>query len=246
MGWIKEKQDLIYQIKRMGQDIANQIRMYDKINQEVNIFINEINEWNEDDVRVNMDEFCVEANNYSPERSILYPKLIDKLGLRSGQKILEVGVGFGDFSLMHMGSFDYYGIDKSLIAVFIAKQRARDLGIPQDKIIYAPEGEYDFQKNFNASFCVSVLHENANPEDVISRMIRHLGNNSKIVCIERLTPILETSEHYTRLERANEEIPRIFQEKGLVNICHEDFFASYTGCDINDKYKFSLFSGEKI
>ncbi len=244
MAWQQERYNLISQIKWMGGRIASQVDNRENIDEEVSELVRKIEQWNERDVRVNMDEYCYEMQYCNPETNLIYKKLIDKLELKNGHSILEVGVGMGDLSLGFMRNFDYCAIDSSLFAVFIARENAKKFGIPQERIVYAPNGNYSFDRRFDSTFCVSVLHEADNHKDILSRAVSHLEDKGRIVSIERITNILETPEHYEALLNGEKEIPSILQNLGL-NVTIENFFASYAGFDINQKYRFCLITGEK-
>lgn len=244
MSWQLEKHDLISSIKWMGEHVASINGCREIIEKEVNDLAHRIEQWNERDIRVNMDEYCSELQYSSPQHQILYQKLIEKLNLRNGQRVLEVGVGMGDFSLQHMQKFDYYAVDSSLFCVHLAKENARKLGIPQNRIQYSPEGNFNFNEEFDATFCVSVIHEAKDSKDLLRRMAKSLKNNGRIATIERITDILETPEHYRVLLNGEKEISAILQELGF-HTKIENFFASYSGCNLNQKYRFSLILGEK-
>jgi ubiquinone/menaquinone biosynthesis C-methylase UbiE len=116
--------------------------------------------------------------------SIIIPKhlirLTGKIGIKSGQKILDVACGKGEWLLAakKMGAKPS-GIDLSQKAIVICK-----LNMPEDNFIAGPAEKLPFPNNyFDIVSCLGALEHFLDPEGALKEMVRVAKNNARFLIL---------------------------------------------------------------
>lgn len=150
------------------------------------------------------------------------------LNLKEGSKVLDVGCGTGYASLSYNGFFDekmdVVGVDLSEVSVKLANEYSKSLN-RNYKFITGNAMDLPFEDNeFDAAFCICLLHHLENHLDAIKEMSRVA---KKICCVEpnNLNPLQIRYQKTEVAKRSGDtkafylnDLIKDFQAVGLKNI----------------------------
>jgi 2-polyprenyl-3-methyl-5-hydroxy-6-metoxy-1,4-benzoquinol methylase len=105
-------------------------------------------------------------------------ELFQRAGLREGMRVLDIGCGVGDVSLLaarHVGPQGaVLGIDRAASSVESARARASALGVAQARFEQADLATFDTRQTFDALVGRLVLLYLPDPAETLSRLSRYL------------------------------------------------------------------------
>lgn len=154
-----------------------------------------------DDVPYILGHSQAELRRLMLQASIIQPitrRLLQEAGLRPGMRVLDIGCGTGDVSLLAAELAGprgaVVGIDRSAEAVAAARDRAMALGYGRVSFRQAEAGTFDDPTPFDMAIGRYVLIHQADPAEMIRAAARHVRPGGIVAFHE----VLLVGEHQTR------------------------------------------------
>lgn len=140
-------------------------------------------------------------------------RFLHEAGLRAGMRVLDVGCGAGDTSLLIAGMVgeggEVVGVDRAGVAIAVARSRASAANL---RFFEGDPSEMSFEQPFDAVVGRYVLMWNADPAAMLRALVRHLRPGGLIFFHELAAGGLSSSPPlptFDRVMRWNVEATRL-------------------------------------
>ena len=149
----------------------------------------------------------------------LTAQLFRSAGLSRGMRVLDIGCGVGDVSLLAADMVgaqgEVIGVDNSAAAIATARQRASQAGVTNVRFVCADLDAFEPDAPFDAIVGRLVLLYFPDPAALLRRLLRHLVPGGLVACHEIDIESVRSEPHCELLAQTVERIVEAFRRSRL-------------------------------